>query len=104
MIKTFMEMKHFRDTHYTVAFQPVSELDTLAQQVYESIRLEPDYTGPIRKRTIARRHCTKSQFDTALKRLQISLNVVRSNDPAHQNDFWLPMREVHLDIVSAYES
>ena len=43
--------------------------------------------------------CTKSKFDTALKKLQVSLNIVRSNDPKLKNDFWLPMREVHLDIV-----
>ena len=98
-----MEMQHFRDVHYPDAFQPVSELDTLAQEVYEFIRLEPAYTGPLRKRAIARLACTKSQFDTALKKLQISLNVVRSNDPNLKNDFWLSLREVHLDIVREHE-
>ena len=37
--------------------------------------------------------------DAALKRLQVSLNIVRSNDPKLKNDFWIPMRELHLDIV-----
>jgi hypothetical protein len=94
-----MEMRHFRSVHYPEAFQPVGELDSLSQQVYELIRLEPNYTGPVRKLAIARQGCTKSQFDTALKNLQISLNIIRSNDPALKNDFWLPMREVHLEIV-----
>jgi len=94
-----MEMQHFRHVHYLDAFLPVSELDRLAQEVYGLIRLEPDYTGPLRKRTIAELACTKSQFDTALKKLQVSLNIVRSNDPKLKNDFWLTMREVHLDIV-----
>ena len=98
-----MEMQHFRDKHYPVAFQPVNELDALAQEVFEFIRLEPAYTGTLRKRAIARLQCTKSQFDTALKKLQVSLNIVRSNDPKHKNDFWLPMREIHLDIVSKHE-
>ena len=71
----------------------------LAQDVYELIRLEPAFTGTLRKRAIAELGCTKSQFDTALKKLQVSLNIVRSNDPKLKNDFWLPMREVHLDIV-----
>ena len=97
-----MEMQHFRHVHYPAAFQPISELDPLAQEVYELVRLEPDYTGPLRKRAIARLDCTKSQFDTALKKLQVSLNIVRSNDPRHKNDFWLPMREVHLDIVEEH--
>lgn len=98
-----MEMQFFRKEHYPVAFKHVSELAPLAQQVYEFIRLEPMYTGPLRKRAIAELGCTKSQFDTALKNLQISLNIVRSNDPKFENDFWLPMRDVHLDIVRENE-
>ena len=98
-----MEMQYFRETHYPAAFQPVSELDALAQQVYEFIRLEPAFTGPLRKRAIEQWGCTKSQFDTAIKKLQISLNIVRSNDPMLKNDFWLTMREMHLDIVHKYE-
>lgn len=98
-----MEMQHFRETHYPAAFQPVSQLDGLAQEVYELIRLEPAYTGPLRQRAIAKLQCSKSQFDTALKKLQVSLNVVRSNDPSFKNDFWLTMREMHLDIVQSYE-
>ena len=98
-----MEMQHFRDVHYAEAYQPVSELVALAQELYEMIRLEPAYTGPLRKRTIENLGCTKSQFDTALKKLQVSLNIVRSNDPQFKNDFWLPMREVHLDIVEQHD-
>ena len=85
------------------AFQPVSELDPLSQEIYEMIRLEPAFTGTIRKKAIAELSTTKSRFDTALKKLQISLNIVRSNDPQLKNDFWLTMREVHLDIVSEHE-
>ena len=99
-----MEMQHFREQHYTTAFQSVSELDPIAREVYESIRLEPSYTGPLRKKMIARLACTKSQFDTALKKLQVSLNIVRSNDLELKNDFWLTMREVHLDVVMENET
>jgi len=98
-----MEMQHFRNVHYPNAFQPVSELDLLAQQVYDLIRLQPTFTGPLRKRAIAELACTKSRFETALKKLQVSLNIVRSNDPTLKNDFWLSMREVHLDIASEHE-
>lgn len=98
-----MEMQHFRKCHYPDAFQPVSELDPLAQEVYELIRREPAGTGPLRKRALAQVDCTKSQFESALKKLQVSLNIVRSNDPKLKNDFWLPMREVHLDTVTEHE-
>ena len=87
-----MEMQHFCNVHYAEAFQPVAELSMLAQQVYEVIRLEPNYTGELRKKAIEQFKCSKSQFETALKHLQISLNIVRSNDLQHANDFWLPMR------------
>ncbi len=94
-----MEMGHFREEHFPKAYQSPEQLDTLSKQVFELIRLDPNYTGPLRKRAIAEFDCTKSQFDTALKRLQISLNVVRSNDPKMKNDFWLPMTEVHADLI-----
>lgn len=77
-----MEMHYFRETHYPVAYTPVSELNDLAQQVDEFIRLEPAFTGVLRRRAIEQLGCTKSQFDTAIKELQISLNVVCSNDPS----------------------
>lgn len=96
-----IEMQHFRSVHYPDNFQPVEELDELSQGVYELIRTEPGFTGPLRKRAIEKLSCTKSQFDTALKRLQVSINVVRSNDPALKNDFWLTMREAHVDIVES---
>ncbi|MBB3206121.1 hypothetical protein FHS27_001929 [Rhodopirellula rubra] len=98
-----MEMNHFQCVHYPSAYQHVMELDPLSQEVYDLIRGEPMYTGPLRKRAIEKVACTKSQFDTALKKLQVSLNIVRSNDPNHKNDFWLPMREVHFEIVSRHE-
>ena len=98
-----MEMQHFRTEHFPHHYQDVGELNTLAQEVYELVRLEADFTGPLRKRAMKSFDCTKSQFDTALKHLQISLNIVRSNDPKLKNDYWLPMREVHMDIVSEHE-
>ena len=97
-----MEMEYLRTVHYPKAYQPVSQLAPLAQQVYECIRIEPWFTGDLRKHAIDEFHCTKSRFDTALKKLQISLNIVRSNDPSVENDLWLPFSEVHLDIVERY--
>lgn len=93
-----MEMDFFRQEHFPNAFQPVDELDSLSQQIFEWIRMEPGYTGALRKRAISELGCTKSRFDTALKKLQISLNVVRSNNPIHENDFWLAMSEIYPEL------
>jgi len=98
-----MEMEYFRTVHYPKNFQPVSELDTLAQGIFEFVRDEPSFTGDLRKQAMAELGCTKSQFDTALKKLQISLNIVRSNDPNIDNDLWLAFDEVHLDIVEMHK-
>jgi hypothetical protein len=99
-----MEMEYFRNQHFPNNYRPVEELDLLSQQIFKSIRLEPNYTGPLRKRAIAELGCTKSRFDTALKKLQINLLIVRSNSPEYENDFWLPMSEVHLDLIQRFQS
>ncbi|MDP4610867.1 MAG: hypothetical protein NWT02_06740 [Opitutales bacterium] len=97
-----MEMNHLRDVHYPKAYQSVTELPELCQQIYECIRIEPWFTGDLRKHAVSEFHTTKSRFDTALKKLQISLNIVRSMDPTIENDLWIPFSEVHLDIVERY--
>lgn len=97
-----MEMEYFRTVHYPKHAKPVTELDALAQGIYSFIEMEPAYTGPLRKMAMMELGCTKSRFDTALKKLQISLNIVRSNDPSFANDFWITFEEIYPDIVSMY--
>ena len=46
--------------------------------------------------------CTKSRFDTALKKLQISLNIARSNDPSLKNDQWLAFSDLYPEIVEMH--
>jgi hypothetical protein len=94
-----MEMEYLRTVHYPKHHQPVTELDLLSQAIYEHIRMQPWFTGELRKCAMEELGCTKSRFDTALKKLQISLNIVRSNDPHVDNDLWLTFEEVHPDIV-----
>lgn len=95
-----MQMEYLRDVHYPKHHQLVTSLDALSCAIYELIRIEPMFTGQLRKHAIAETGCTKSRFNTALKKLQITLNIVRSNDPSLTHDFWLPFSEVHLDILS----
>jgi len=95
-----MEMEYFRTVHYPKHRQPVAELDPLSQAIYQFIREEPAYTGDLRRRAISELGCTKSRFDTALQKLQISLNIVRSNDPKVENDLWLSFDEVYPDIAA----
>ena len=46
--------------------------------------------------------CSKSQFDTALKNLQITMNVVRMNDPSAERDTWVPFKEQYLNVWERY--
>ncbi len=97
-----MEMGYLRDEHYPKNYKPVTELDSLAQAIFEYIRSEPWFTGDLRKLVMAEYGCTKSRFDTALKKLQISLNIVRSNDPGLKNDQWLTFGDLYQEIVEMY--
>jgi hypothetical protein len=98
-----MEMEYLRTVHYPENHQPVSELNALAQGIQEFIRLDPWFTGDLRKLAMGELGCTKSQFDTALKKLQISLNIVRSNDPNVTNDQWLTFEEAYPDIARLHK-
>ena len=93
-----MEMEYLRSVHYPKAHHPVSELDPLSQAIHTHIRCEPRFTGDLRQMVMEETGCTKSRFDTALKKLQGTLNIVRSNDPALDNDLWLPFAELYPDI------
>lgn len=93
-----MAMDYLRDVHFPAAYRPVDDLNLLAVQVYDKIRMEPWETGELRREMVEEVGCSKSQFDTALKNLQISLNVVRSNDPDIERDTWLAFEEVYPDI------
>jgi hypothetical protein len=93
-----MEMAYLRDEHFPRAYQPVERLSRLAQLTYEQIRLEPGETGPLRNLLVSEYDATKSQFETALKELQMSLNVVRSNGLHVERDTWVTFAELYPDI------
>lgn len=93
-----MSMDYFRETHFPKHARSVETCRELAQQVYEIIRLSPGTTADLRGEAMDRFGCTKSRFETALKELQISLNVVRLNEPGLTKDSWVPFDEVYGDL------
>lgn len=70
----------------------------MAQAIFAKVRSEPRETTELRRELMDTQGCTKSQFDTALKNLQIKMNVVRSNDPAIECDTWLPFGEQYPEV------
>ncbi len=99
-LAVLMAMDHLREAHYPTAHKPVSDCRDLAQKVFEIIRLDPAETAEIRAIAINRHSCSKSQFETALKQLQVTLNIARDPEIGTGKDRWLPFREVYTDFAN----
>lgn len=97
-VAVLMSMEHLREKHYANAYKPIEQCRELAQQVFEIIRLNPTVTKEIRVEAMDCFGCTKSRFETALKELQITLNITRSNEPGLKGDSWLPFRELYYEF------
>jgi hypothetical protein len=97
-----MTLDHLRDKHYPQFHQEIGGCRRLAQQIYELIRFDSCETTELRRAGVAQFGCTKSQFDSALKELQVTLNIVRSNEPDVDRDRWLPFQEIYYEIFKKY--
>lgn len=103
-LAVLMTMDYLRDIHFGSAYRSIDDLHPLSARIFEMIRVEPWETASLRNEVIDEYGCSKSQFDTALKNLQISLNVVRSNDPEIERDTWLTFQELYPDIWDLHVS
>jgi hypothetical protein len=99
-----MDMDYLRDEHFPKAHKPVEQLNWLAQRIYEKIRMDPWDTTSLRQEVLGEFDVSKNQFDTALKNLQISLNIVRVNDLNIEQDTWVTFQESYLEIWNKYHS
>jgi len=103
-IAALMEMDFMVHDHFPKAYKNIQKMDSLMQFIYSKIIVEPWDTTTLRKVTIQEVGCTKSQFDTALKNLQITMNIVRLNDAQIERDTWVPFKERYLDVWQQYVS
>jgi hypothetical protein len=101
-LAVLMDMDYMTETHFPQAYTPVRKLNRLAQQINGLIEEQPWDTTALRRMAMEEFACTKGQFDTALKNLQISMNIVRLNDPRAEHDTWVPFRELYLDVWQRY--
>ncbi len=101
-LAVLMDMEYVVDTHFPEAYKDVRNLNTLAQFVCGKILDEPWDTTKLRRTVIEEFNCSKSQFDTALKNLQITMNIVRLNDAQAERDTWVPFRELYPDVWQRY--
>ncbi|MTI87930.1 MAG: hypothetical protein FH748_08180 [Balneolaceae bacterium] len=101
-LAVLMEMDYMAHDHFPRAYKDIQTQDQLTQFIHSKIVIEPWDTTTLRKATIQEIGCTKSQFDTALKKLQITLNIVRLNDSQIKRDTWVPFKELYLDVWRQY--
>jgi len=97
-LAVLMAMDHLRKVHYPAAHKPITFCNDLAQTVFEIIRLDPGETAEIRAIAMERTPCTKSRFDTAMKQLQVTLNIARDPAAGTERDRWLVFREAYPDF------
>ena len=97
-----MDMDYMANEHFPHAYRLVNSLSQLAQLIHGKIAIEPWYTSALRKSLLQEIDFSKGQFDTALKNLQITMNIVRLNDPQIEQDKWILFRELYLDVWNRY--
>jgi len=97
-LAVLMDRRYMADHHFPGAYKDVRTLGRLEQQVCGKITEEPWKTTALRRAAVEEFGCTKSRFDTALKNLQVTMNIVRLNDPGSEQDTWVPFRELYLDV------
>lgn len=94
-----MTLDYLTQVHYPQSHVPVPECTPLARRLHRLIRSEPRLTGDLRREAMAGTRCTRAAFEGALKELQVTLNVVRSNDPEVESDLWLPFEEQYPGLT-----
>jgi hypothetical protein len=98
-----MEMGYLRTKHYPKHHQPVRECSSLAQTIYEVLRLDPLTTGALREQLNMTRRPERNRFDRALQELQVTLNIARRNSLEDENDTWVIFSEQYLDVARTNE-
>ena len=93
-----MTLDYLRETHYPQHHLPVEKCSPLARRIYDLVRVEPFTTSQLRKEITGGDKTRKNAFDKALAELQITLNIVRSNDPEIVNDTWLRFTEQYPSL------
>ena len=101
-LAVLMDMNYMSTSHFPQAYKNVRGLNKLIRQICDKIVAEPWDTTALRRVAIKEFGCTKGQFDTALKNLQITMNIVRLNDPKAEQDTWIPFREQYFKIWDRY--
>ena len=94
-----MSMDYLRMEHYPKHHRPLKACSSLAQRIYERLRLDPLTTGLLREELNMTRRPERNRFDRALQELQVTLNIARRNSLDDENDTWVLFSDQYLDVV-----
>jgi hypothetical protein len=98
-----MSMDYLRREHYLKHHRPLRECSSLAQKIYERLKLDPLTTGWLRQELHMTQRPERNRFERALLELQITLNIARRNSLEDENDTWVLFSDQYLDVVHAKE-
>ena len=98
-LAVLMSMDYLREKHYPEFHRPVRDCSPVARRLYEIIRMDPITTGRLREEMKMTKRPERSQFDRALKELQITLNITRRNNANDESDTWVLFTEQYLEIA-----
>jgi len=94
-----MSLDYLHREHYPKHHRALNQCSSLAQSIYQILRLDPLTTGALREELSMTRRPERNRFDRALQELQVTLNIARRNSLEDENDTWVLFSEQYLDVV-----
>ena len=95
-----MTLEHLAKEHYPKMHRPVEQCSVMARKIYALVKVEPVTTPVLRKALAGTDKALRAAFAKALVELQVTLNIVRSNDPDVESDTWLRFSELYPEIAA----
>ena len=95
-----MTLEHLAKVHYPKVHKRVEDCGVMARKIYALVKVEPVTTPVLRNALAGKDKVARAAFAKALVELQVTLNIVRSNDPDIESDTWLRFAELYPKIAT----
>ncbi len=95
-----MTLEHLAKVHYAKVHLPVEQCSVMARKIYALVKVEPVTTTALRNAVAGKDKALRAAFAKAMIELQVTLNIVRSNDPDIESDTWLRFSELYPAIAA----
>ena len=89
---------------YPQQHRPLGACSELARELFAIIEQGPIMTVPLREIIGMTDREARPRFDRALVELQVTFNVVRSNQPGVEGDTWVPFIEQYPEFATKRET